>query len=99
MYREMGGLGERLATLLAGVRFQTQVNVHVMFQLNSGAKLLVAPEDKPCSLLSNHNLFLKRAVLVLTFGIGIFALQSRALRGEVGAEVDWRPQPAEDNRS
>ena len=95
----MGGLSERLATLFAGVRFQTQVNVHVMFQLNSGAKLLVAPEDKPCSLLSNHNLFLKRAVLVLTFDIGIFALQGQALRGEVGVAVDWRPQSAKDNQS
>ena len=95
----MGGLGESLATLLAGVRFQTQVNVHVMFQLNSGAKLLVAPEDKPCRLLSNHNLFLKRAALVLTFGIGISALQGQALRGEASVAVDWRPQPAKVKRS
>ena len=47
VYREVGGLGKRLATLVTGVRFETQVDVRVMLQLNPGAKLLVTPEDKP----------------------------------------------------
>ena len=46
VYRQMSGLGESLSTLIAGVRFQPQVDVHVMLQLNPGAKLLVTPEDK-----------------------------------------------------
>ena len=47
MHREMGGLGESLAAFVAGVWFETQMDVHVMLQLNPGPKLLLTPEDKP----------------------------------------------------
>ena len=43
MHREVGGLGESLSTFITRVGFQTQVNVHVVLQLDSGAKLLVTP--------------------------------------------------------
>ena len=50
----MGGLGKSLAAFVAGVRFETQVDIHVMLQLNPGPKLLVTPGDKPHSQYSAY---------------------------------------------
>ena len=53
VHREMGWLGKSLATFITGIRLETQMDVHVMLQLNPGAELLVTPEDY--SGCSNHN--------------------------------------------
>ena len=40
----MGRLSESFSALFAGIGFQAQVNVHVVLQLDPGAKLLLTPE-------------------------------------------------------
>ena len=53
----MGWLRKSLATFIAGVRLETQMDVHVMLQLNPGAELLVTPKDYTGSQL--FSLFFK----------------------------------------
>ena len=96
VHREMGGLGKSLAAFIAGVRFETQVDIHVMLQLNPGPKLLVTPGDKPHS---QYSAYAANEQIVPTFGIGTSARQGQAWREEVDVVIGWPPQPAEGNQS
>ena len=79
----MGRLSESFSALFARIGFQAQVNVHVVLQLDPGAKLLLTPE-RECGVSSSR--------LNGTFDI---ETSGGMMEGE-GAEVDWHSPPNEE---